>query len=92
MPGPDPHSIRFEPALGGSVLTYYRYFGTGKAGNRKKRVAMIGERLSRGDWNCRWCLDPMPIWRRVDALYCREGCRKRAARSRKKNSWVSISS
>ena len=92
MPGPDPHSIWIEPALGGSVLTYYRYFGTGKAGNRKKRVAMIGERLSRGVWNCRWCLDPMPIWRRVDALYCREGCRKRAARSRKKNSWVSISS
>ena len=53
MPGPDPHSIWIEPALGGSVLTYYRYFGAGKVGNRKKRVAVIGERLSRGDWNCR---------------------------------------
>ena len=92
MPGPDPHSIWIEPVMGGSVLTYYRYFGTGKEGNRKKRVAKIGERLARRDWVCRWCSDPMPIRRRVDALYCRESCRKRAARSRKQNSWVSISS
>ena len=92
MPGPDPHTIWIEPVIGGSLITYARYLGTGKAGNRKKRVAMIGERLSRSDWICRWCLDPMPIWKRAHALYCLESCRKRVARSRKRNTWVSISS
>ena len=92
MPAPDPYSIWIEPVMGGSVLMYYRYFGTGKAGNRKKRVARLCERLSQGDWVCRWCSDPIAIWRRTDARYCRERCRKKAARSRKRNRWVTLSS
>ena len=67
MPAPDPYSIWIEPVMGGSLVMYYQYFGTGKAGNRKKRVAMLFERLSQGDWFCRWCSDSIAIWRRTDA-------------------------
>ena len=91
MPGPDPHAISIEPVIGGSELTYYRYFGTGKEGNRKRRIAKIGERLAANDWVCRWCSDPMPIWKRVDSIYCRESCRKRATRFRKQHSCTCIS-
>lgn len=90
MPGPDPHYM--DRTGNGWISTYCRYFETGKEANRKKRVAMIGERLARHGWVCRCCSDPIPIRRRADALYCRESCGKRAARASKRHSWVSLSS
>jgi hypothetical protein len=34
-------------------------------------------------WRCLWCRDDLQAWRRADAQYCCEGCRKRAARARR---------
>ncbi|MEZ7812201.1 MAG: hypothetical protein ACI9O0_000159 [Paracoccaceae bacterium] len=48
MPAPDPYSIWIEPVMTGSVVAYYWYFCTGKAGNRKKCVVTLCERLSKG--------------------------------------------
>lgn len=39
--------------------------------------------LRRNGWCCEWCGGPVPEFRRADARYCREGCRKRAARARR---------
>jgi hypothetical protein len=38
--------------------------------------------LRRDGWTCQWCRDYIPSFRRVDARYCTEGCRKRAMRAR----------
>jgi hypothetical protein len=86
MPGPDPHALWFERYDGRITVSYERYLWSGNEGNRKARAIVMLKRLMRHDWRCRWCGDELPAWRRVDAQYCREGCRKKAARWRRK-SW-----
>lgn len=85
MPGPDPTAIWFDRSDGNVSASYETYFWTGNVGNRKKRVLAILKRMRRHDWRCRWCWDEMPVWRRADAMYCCEGCRKKAARLRRKD-------
>lgn len=85
MPGPDPDTIFIEAHEGGGYsVSFLRYLWTGAAGNRANRAKAILGRLSRRDWLCRTCGDDLPEWRRADALYCSEGCRKKAARQRRK--------
>ncbi len=86
MPGPDPHAVWIESDEPPYSVCHQAYFWTGNNGNRKKRAMAMLQRLARRDWTCRWCGDSLPDWRRVDAQYCREGCRKKAARWRGK-SW-----
>jgi hypothetical protein len=84
MPGPDPHSLWIEDL--GPVrarVSFEAYDWTGNSGNRRARAIAILRRLYRGTWSCRWCGDDLPDYVRADALYCREGCRKRAARERR---------
>ena len=84
MPAPDPESLWVEQYGNGSVsVTFTRYFWTGNAGNREVRANRICRRVQGGTWVCKWCGDPLPNFRRVDALYCCEGCRKRAAHRRR---------
>ena len=40
-------------------------------------------RLHIDGWACRQCCAPIPMYRRADARYCCEGCRKLAARRRR---------
>ena len=65
-------------------LVYLQYPGDGGSANRDKRVRRLSARLSNGTWSCAWCGDDLPIHLRTDAIYCREGCRKAAARQRRK--------
>ncbi|RYH10513.1 hypothetical protein EU800_07120 [Tropicimonas sp. IMCC6043] len=83
MPGPDPEALWIDEEADRPTVTYQAYCWTGNNGNRRKRAIAMLRRLARGDWTCRWCGDALPDWRRVDARYCCEGCRKRAARSRR---------
>jgi len=88
MPAPDPESLWINED--GSV-TFQRYFWTGNSGNRAHRAIAIHRRIRQGSWSCRWCRDDLPAYRRSDAQYCCEGCRKRAARHRRAgtiNEWV----
>jgi len=64
-------------------VSFQSYFRTGNNGNRKARAVAILKRLAQGKWFCRWCGDDLPDHLRADAIYCRESCRKRAARSRR---------
>ena len=82
MPGPDPNTLWIEDCGGRLVVNFQAYFWTGNVGNRKARASAILRRVQSGDWHCRWCRDDLPEWRRADALYCCEGCRKRARRKR----------
>lgn len=84
MPGPDPHSLwidEYDPRR--PCVSFQPYFWTGNAGNRRARTLAILRRLKLGDWFCRWCGETLPDYVRADALYCREGCRKAAARRRR---------
>ncbi len=84
MPGPKPHELWIENDEPPFLVVYQAYFGTGNNGNRKARAIAILGRLKRGTWHCRRCADQLPDYVRADTLYCSEGCRKRAARERRK--------
>ncbi len=47
-----------------------------------QRANTLARNYSRG-WHCVHCGDLMPVWKRIDAKYCKEGCRKMAARKRR---------
>lgn len=83
MPGPDPHALWIETDADQPTVSFQAYLSTGNNGNRWKRAVAMLRRLTRGDWKCRRCGEAIPDWRRVDAMYCRESCRKSAARWRR---------
>lgn len=84
MAGPHPNTIWIERNdSGGFYAEFERYFWTGNAGNRQARVLAIGRRMMKGTWRCQWCGDDLSQDKRADAQFCREGCRKRAARHRR---------
>lgn len=89
MPGPDPHALWIADANPHRAsVCFQAYYWTNNNGNRKARAIAILRRLQREDWRCLWCGDDLPDQRRADACYCREACRKRAARARRQNSAV----
>ncbi len=83
MPGPDPNAVWLEENGRKLSVFYENYLWTNNEGNRKARAIAMLRRAARRDWMCHWCGDALPVWRRVDARYCCEGCRKRAARLRR---------
>ena len=84
-PAPDPWAVWLEWYDDGTIHALYEnpYWG-GKPGGRKKRATAMLKRAGRGDWKCLECGELLPFLRRVDAIYCNAGCRKRAARRRAK--------
>ncbi|MCX8955414.1 hypothetical protein OU790_18500 [Ruegeria sp. NA] len=46
-----------------------------------QRANALARNYSKG-WYCAYCGELMPEWKRIDAKYCKEGCRKMAARER----------
>lgn len=83
MPGPDPDTLWIEQDKPPYRVCFQAYLWTGNNGNRRKRAVAMLRRLAWGTWKCDWCGGPLPDWRRVDARYCREACRKKAARWRR---------
>lgn len=84
MPGPDPNSLWIEHDGERYIVNFESYFWTGNNGNRRARAFSMPRRLSKRTWRCLCCGDDLPEYVRSDAIYCRESCRKRAARSRRK--------
>lgn len=83
MPAPNPHELWIEEeGPERPVVSFLNYFWTNNRGNRKARAIAMAKRLSRRDWACKLCGDPIADFKRVDARYCRETCRKKAARLR----------
>lgn len=50
---------------------------------RMARAKRVLRNLAANGWACAWCGGPVPEFRRADARYCCEGCRKRGARGRR---------
>ena len=84
MPGPGPDTLWIDDTEPQRLrVTFTNDLWAGNGGNRQASVIAILMRLRRRDWFCRWRGDPLQDHRRANAKYCREGCRKRAARRRK---------
>lgn len=81
MPAPDPDGI--EPGWDSPLSVMVYHWPCQSRKHRNARARRILQNLRRGGWCCLECGDPVPFMRRADAVYCREGCRKRAARARK---------
>mgnify|MGYP006115360327 FL=1 len=92
MPAPAPNTIWVSPIFGGSLITFENYLGQRQSLHRQRRATILVMRISKNTWQCPWCSSRLPMWKRVDAIYCGESCRKKAARGRKRHPWVSISS
>lgn len=82
MPAPDPDGITLGDSPRGriSVLADTCLIGNRKA--RMKRAVAILRNLQRGGWCCSWCEDAVPLYKRADARFCCEGCRKGCAARR----------
>ena len=88
MPGPDPDGLSLHmDALGRPVITAELWTSrlppfTGCRRTRLARARAVLRNLHCGGWCCLHCGDPVPIWRRADAVFCSPGCKKRAKRAR----------
>ena len=83
MSGPDPDGVTLGDGWPEQVSVLVETFGSGNRKARLARAKRLLHNLQRGGWLCRWCRDPVPLWRRADARFCCEGCRKGAARERR---------
>lgn len=90
MSGPEPGTVWVEEWDGTTNAVFIPYatwppFGPSPQNrHRKMRAIRIARRYHLGDWYCRWCGEDLHFDKRVDAQYCREACRKAAARHRRK--------
>jgi hypothetical protein len=84
MPGPDPDGVYISEHIEGRIsVTHESYLWSNSSHNRFRRAVTILRRLHRGTWRCAWCWGELQTWRRADAIFCCEGCRKQAARQRR---------
>lgn len=88
MPGPDPFGIEYDETPDGRPSLYAEVWpSTGLfAGNRRHRLARlkaVARKVLADNWTCPQCGDPVPLWRRADAVYCSAGCKKRAKRGKR---------
>ena len=88
MPAPDPHGVSIGWGWPDSITVDMELWGCGNRRTRKRRAVAILGNLRHGGWCCRWCTEPVPLFRRADAVYCSAGCRKRHARARRKASTI----
>lgn len=85
MGAPDPDGIRVE-FYDGRVVVLYQVWREANPKTRKARAKRLLKLIGRDGegWRCVRCDEPIPIFRRADARYCSTGCRKGAARERRK--------
>jgi hypothetical protein len=91
MPGPDPFGLIYDETPEGRPIVVAEMWTcrlppyTGNRRTRLARARAVLSNLVRDGWLCPVCGEPVPIYRRADAVYCSTGCRKRASRERNYN-------
>lgn len=89
MPAPDPFAIGYDetedgrPLVLGEVWPGKGWF-PGNPRHRKARISAVARKVLADGWTCPECGDPVPLWRRADAVFCSAGCKKRAKRKAEK--------
>lgn len=76
------HGIAAEIEDDGRIVVRFESFLHTNISARRRRAIRILFNIRRG-WRCRDCREDIPTERRADAVYCREACRKAAARRRR---------
>ncbi len=64
------------------VRLSFTHFPWQNAHRIAERATKLAQNYSKG-WHCAYCGNLMLVWKRIDAKYCKEGCRKMAARKRR---------
>ncbi len=82
MPGPDPNGVWLKESENGTRRIVWDSWSHTNVTARRRRALAVLRNVARGGWLCRWCRSAVPLFRRSDALYCGESCRKKAARQR----------
>lgn len=80
MPAPDPDAIELGDGWPKRASLLVSMFMARNPKARMARAEAIVRNLQCRGWSCHWCGDPVPLFKRADAKFCCEGCRKRNAR------------
>ena len=84
MPGPDPFGLDIEEHDNGGFGITCELWAHGHRAPRIGRMLAVARNIRRNGWMCAWCHEPIPLYRRADARFCREVCRKKSARARRR--------
>ncbi len=74
MRATDPFGLWVEEYEDGRIGITAETWRYGNRGTRKKRMLRVLRQISRDGWLCAHYREPIPIFRRLDARYCRERC------------------
>ena len=83
MPHPDPNGLSIDEREDGSFSITAEVW---QHGNRQHRIAWmraVARNIACGGWRCRRCGTEIALFKRSDARYCGERCRKVVARRRR---------
>lgn len=85
MGAPDPDGISIDLQDGRVVVQFQVWCESNPVAREARAVRILRLIGIDGDnWQCRWCGNPIPVFKRADAHYCRETCRKANARARRR--------
>ena len=84
MPAPDPQGLAIDEKDDGSFTISCEVWAYGNRRTRIARMLAVRRNIRLHGWTCHWCRDPIPLFKRADAEFCSEGCRKRAARQKRR--------
>ena len=82
MPAPDPDGMYLDEDIDGFERLMASVDPNGNYRHRVARLQSIARNRQWG-WLCEWCCEPVPLYKRADARFCRERCRQAAKRARR---------
>jgi hypothetical protein len=84
MPHPDPRALELVAQADGSMTVRAEIWPHGNRRHRIARLRAVARNLCFDGWRCLRCRTEIAIFKRADARYCSEQCRKCAARERRR--------
>jgi hypothetical protein len=84
MPAPDPLSLYIEEFEDSSTSIIAEVWYYGNRRNRLARMSAVAKNIRETGWICPACKGSVPLYRRADARFCSQGCRKKFARLHRK--------
>lgn len=83
MPAPDPETIWLDETGPNWRICHFAWVWGNENRRHKRAIRLLRLYARPWGWYCRRCQELMPEYKRADAVYCSESCRKRDARERR---------